>query len=98
MIMDSKYQIYKYLDEEKRIVGLTLDEFIPILLVFIIAFLAKLLLVGILVAAAIFSVMRSIKKKRGRCALLSLIYWNSNKSVGKLLFSAFPPSSKRYWI
>ena len=96
--MDSKYQIYKYLDEEKRLVGLPIDEVIPIGLVLIIAFLMKMLLVGILLAAAIFGAIRGLKKNRGRCALLSIIYWNGNDLVGKTIFRSFPPSSKRYWV
>lgn len=96
--MDSKYQIYKYLDEEKRIVGLTIDEVIPIGLALMIAFLMKVLLIGILMAAAIFSLVRRLKKNRGRCALLSVIYWNGNESVGKMIFHSFPPAVKRYWV
>lgn len=96
--MDSKYQIYKYLDEEKRIVGLTIDEVIPVGFVLIMAFLLKILLLGILMAAALFSLVRHLKKNRGRCALLSVIYWNTNETVGKMIFHSFPPASKRYWV
>lgn len=93
-----KYIIFKYLDEEKRILGLPLDEFIPIASLITFGFIAKFLLLGIFLSAALFGFMRSLKKNRGRCALLSIIYWNGNDSVGKTLFPSFPASSDRYWV
>lgn len=93
-----QYVIFKYLDEERRILGLPLDEFIPITLLIIFGFMTKLLIVGILASGLLFAFMRNLKKNRGRCALLSLIYWNGNESAGKTLFPSFPPSAERYWV
>lgn len=93
-----KYIILKYLDEERRILGLPIDEFIPITVIIVFGFIAKFLMLGILLSAVLFASVRSIKKNRGRCALMALIYWNGNESVGKTLFRSFPKSSDRYWI
>lgn len=93
-----KYLIFKYLDEETRFVGLPLDEFIPVVFFIVFGFVAKLLILGILFAASTVFFLKSLKKKRGRSALLYMIYWHGNESVGNTLFPSFPKSTERYFI
>lgn len=94
----NKYIIFKYLDEETRIVGLPLDEFIPVVIFIAFGFLSKLLMFGILCAALTVLFLKKLKRSRGKSALLAILYWHGNESVGKTIFPSFPKSTDRNFL
>lgn len=94
----NKYLIFKYLDEETRVIGLPLDEFIPAVLFVVFGFFVKILPLGILCAVASVMFLKHLKKNRGKSALLFILYWHGNEMVGKTLFPSFPKSTERDFI
>jgi conjugal transfer pilus assembly protein TraL len=95
-IETDQYKICKYLDEQYRIIGLPLDEFIPLAIILVMSFLFKLLIVGILLMVVCWRLMRHFKKGMGSAALLVSIYWHMCGS--QAAFRALPDSTKRYWV
>lgn len=95
---DKKYVILKFLDEEDKIMGLPIDEFIPILIIIITGFLCKFLLEAVLLAFLTMRFMRKIKRSKGKGFLFILAYWHGNEAVGKRLFPSFPKATERYFI
>lgn len=99
MSHENKYFICKKLDEPKRYVGLTIDEFIPIVSINIICFLLGNLVAGFALSAVVWLLLKHFKKGQGPCWLLNLLYWHLplHKLQG-LLFVKTPPSSNRHWL
>ena len=96
---DNKYYICKKIDEPKRYVGLTLDEFIPIIGISGICFLLGSLVTGFGLAAVVWLVIRHFKKGQGLGWFLNLLYWRLPlQYLGGVLFSKTPPSSARHWL
>ncbi|MCX7125446.1 MAG: type IV conjugative transfer system protein TraL [Gammaproteobacteria bacterium] len=73
---DKKYIILKFLDEEEKILGLPIDECIPVVGIIIIGFLAKFLIISIVLAFIVTKLMRRAKHSNGKGFLFVLAYWN----------------------
>lgn len=93
----NQYVICSCLDGDWRIMGLTLDELIPMLLFCLIGFLAKILMIMLVLAGAWYYGLRLLKKGQGSAALLLLFYRHASPEMAKSLFRAFPSYTKRYW-
>lgn len=93
-----KYVMLKYLDEEEKIMGLPVDEFIPVSLILLFSFICKILFVGLVLSFLTVKLMRHFKHNQGRGFLFIVCYWNLNAEVGKALFSSFPSATERYYI
>ena len=92
------YRIYKNIDKESRIVGLTLDEFIPVMSVLILGFVMKVLLLAMVASTVIVLLLRHVKKGRRGHFLLNLLYWYAPDFVVKHHFSVTPAAEKRFWL
>lgn len=94
----AKYIMLQYLDEEEKIIGLPIDEFIPSVCILVLSFICKMLLTGVIIAFVIIKIMRQLKRSQGKGFLFILAYWHGSEWVGKTLFQSFPKSTERYFI
>lgn len=96
---DAKYFICKKIDEPSRFFGLTLDEFIPILITIGICAFFGSLLTGFMLAAVVWFVIRHFKKGQGTNWFLNMLYWYLPLHLFHgVLFEKTPPSSVRHWL
>lgn len=99
MSNENKYFICKKLDEPKRYVGLTLDEFVPIALINGICFLLGSLVTGFAISGGVWLLLKHFKKGQGPGWFLNLLYWHLPLHYFQgLLFVRTPPSSLRHWL
>lgn len=96
--MTDKYRFPKCLDEEKRVVGLPLDEAIVVIGVFLVSFYLGMTVVGIVVAAAAWMGLRHLKKGENTFFLLYMSYWTLPKEISGVLFRKTPTSKIREWV
>lgn len=94
---ESMYLILRYLDEPKRILGLTMDDYLiggfTIFLVIVGSSKIVMALVGIGIRIGI----RKILKGKPPSHLLSLMYWYFPHVITNIFIKNLPPSYKRYW-
>ena len=99
MSNENKYFICKKIDEPKRYVGLTLDEFIPIVVIVSLCFFFGSLVTGFALAGIVWFVIRYFKKGQGPGWFLNVLYWHLPLHyLQGLLFVKTPPSSARHWL
>ena len=96
--MSDKYRFPKCLDEEKRIVGLPIDEAIVVIGIFLVSFYMGMTVVGIVVATLSWMGLRHVKKGENTFFLLFLGYWVLPKEISGVLFMKTPTSKIREWV
>jgi conjugal transfer pilus assembly protein TraL len=95
----NKYLICKKIDEPARFFGLTLDEFIPILITLIICTVLGSLITGFMLSGIVWFVVRHFKKGQGTSWFLNMLYWYLPLHFLRgVLFVKTPPSSARHWL
>ncbi len=90
-----RYQINRYLDEQRRLLGLALDECIPMIGLFVVCFFMKAMIIGLMLMALWLVLMRALKRGRGSAALFITWYWHMAGSAQ--LFRGLPNSTQRVW-
>ena len=99
MSNDNKYFICKRLDEPKRYVGLTLDEFVPIVIVNAVCFFLGSLVTGFALSGGLWLVLKHFKKGQGPGWFLNLLYWHLPlHHLQGVIFVKTPPASLRHWL
>ena len=99
MSNEHKYYICKKIDEPKRYVGLTIDEFVPIATIVSLCFFFGSLLTGFVLAGIVWLAIRHFKKGQGPSWFLNLLYWYlPTQHLQGILFVKTPPSSLRHWL
>jgi conjugal transfer pilus assembly protein TraL len=99
MSNEDKYFICKKIDEPVRLFGLTLDEFIPILITLGICTIFGSLITGFIFAGIVWFVIRNFKKGQGTSWFLNMLYWYLPlEFLRGVLFVKTPPSSARHWL
>lgn len=96
--MERDYRINHRLDSPWRILGMTLDEGIPAIAVFIVSFLLSHMYIGLVIAVAWISFLKRIKKGRSDYFFMSLVYWHCPASISRLFLTRTPPAEKRFWL
>lgn len=93
--MDEFY-IPKYLDLPTRILTLTIDEFIGVIITFaIFVFILKMQIIAIGACLLVFFLLKKLKGEKGPYVILHLMYWHLPPI---LKFKQIPPSYKRRFI
>jgi len=92
------YAIPKHLNKGKTLVGLPQTEVLPALIIFLVFFVAKHQLIGLVIGVTWFMGLRIIKTKYGDNIIPLALYWFGSKLVSRQLFKQAPPAHKRYWI
>ncbi|OGT93075.1 MAG: type IV conjugative transfer system protein TraL [Gammaproteobacteria bacterium RIFOXYB2_FULL_38_6] len=96
---ENKYFICRRIDEPKRYVSLTLDEFIPVIVLCAAGWFLGNLLIGIVLAFIAIVMIRHLKKGQGSRWLFNLLYWNLPMAkIKHTLFLKTPDSAKRHWL
>lgn len=96
---ENKYYICKKIDEPKRYVGLTLDEFIPTVAITALCFFLGSLLTGVVLAGVVWITIKHFKKGQGQGWFLNLLYWHLPLHyLRRILFVKTPASSERHWL
>ena len=91
------FKILRYLDEPKRILGLTIDEAsIGGVTIFLLMLCSHKFVVGIL-GAALYICLKYLKKGRYPSYLILLAYWHFPHQVMRFILPKLPKSHLRYW-
>lgn len=99
MSNEDKYFICKRIDEQKRYFGLTLDEFIPIVVVVGLCAFFGSMITGFVLAGLLWFTIRHFKKGQGTSWFLNMLYWHLPLHYLKgVLFLKTPLSSLRHWL
>ena len=99
MNSDAKYYLCKRIDEPTRYFGLTLDEFVPILLTISIGGFFGSLLTGFVLAGIVWFAIRHLKKGQGTSWFINVLYWYLPlEYLHGIFFIKTPPSSARHWL
>ena len=93
-----KYSFPKTLSEPKRVAVLTLDEFIPASMVFILAFFSGSVMGAVTGAALLVILIRFAKQGRKIGWVVSLSYWWLPSLVTRCFFRFLPDSSLRHMV
>ncbi|MEN4892372.1 type IV conjugative transfer system protein TraL [Erwinia billingiae] len=94
----SKYRFPKTLSEQRRLLGLPLDEAIPTFPIIIWGLFAHKQLFGLVAAVAVWFLIRSAKRGKGSMWLYNLMYWHFPTLLFRTVFKVIPDSSFRQWI
>lgn len=102
------YFFFQYINKEKRIIGLTLDIFIPAVIFAVVFFLALRRPLICVVCCVLWSgIITSLKKGKPPSHLLILAYWylpgirlkdRGGQINTKSIFGEIPPAEKVYWL
>lgn len=93
----NRYEFPATLSDEKRYVGLPLDELVVCLPLALLAIFANMWIFGPTLAAAYIG-MRHLKKGKGSSYLINLAYWFLPTTLMRFFISVLPESFKRHWV
>ncbi|MBN3262965.1 type IV conjugative transfer system protein TraL [Pectobacterium brasiliense] len=94
---DDRYYFPETLNQQERIIGLPIDEFIvvaPLLLAGVVYNMSTVLSV---IAGLLWLSIRYLKKGQGSYWLLNFCYWHLPYFIFKIIFRQIPDSSFRHW-
>lgn len=95
---DPMFNFLRYLDEPKRVMGLTLDDCIIGGLGLLLAMVGRhLILIGLL-SFGIRTFVKRLKKGRAPSYLIELMYWYLPHPISRIFLKSLPASYKRYWM
>lgn len=92
------FNFLRYLDEPKRVMGLTLDDCIIGGLGLFLAMVGRHpILIGLL-SFGVRTFIKRLKKGRAPSYLIELMYWYLPHPISRILLKRLPASYKRYWM
>ncbi|MEQ9883229.1 type IV conjugative transfer system protein TraL [Pectobacterium brasiliense] len=94
---DDKYYFPETLNQQERIIGLPVDEFIVVAPLLIAGIVYNMSTVLSVVAGLLWLLIRYLKKGQGSYWLLNFCYWRLPYFVFKITFRQIPDSSFRHW-
>ena len=94
---ERKYYICHLIDQQMRIVGLPVDEAVPIAVIMGLGFLFGQLVFALLAAIGFWALIRHLKKGQGSSFLFNALYWFLPGDIMSAVFKKLPSSSIRYW-
>lgn len=96
MSSQERYYMPKHLDEPMKLFLLPLDEFLALAIPFVlIGFFCRNMVLGLLLGAILFWLIRIVKKDQGQHYLVNLVYWYLPEVIR---FRATPPSHIRHYL
>lgn len=93
-----RYHINQRLDEPRRVIGMTLDEGVPMIALFILGFLIHFPVAGLIASAGAVALIKWVKRGQGTYFLLNICYWHSIHWVSRGVLIKIPPAEKRFWL
>ena len=94
----SLYLVPKTLDNSVRLLGLTLDEFVPAVFLGLIFFILGKVMLSIALPVLAVVLTKLLKKGQGSSWLINVFYWYFPKTFMKLMLRKTPPSENREYI
>jgi len=94
---EAKYKICRLVDQQIRIVGLPIDEALPVGILCGVGLFVGQLLVMMVIAVVYWFTIRHFKKGQGSSFLLNVLYWFLPGVIMSAVFKTLPTSSIRYW-
>ncbi|MCF6768386.1 type IV conjugative transfer system protein TraL [Thiotrichales bacterium 19S11-10] len=91
------YRVSRYLNQPKRILGCTMDEFIPGAFVLFLGFISAYMFIGLIMTFIWIFSIKTLKKRFGSAFILTGIYWYCPKAISKQFFKQSPPSEYKFW-
>lgn len=95
---EKRYRIPERLDEPTRIVGMTMDEFIPSVGLFSYFFFSGEQLTAIVTFLISIVGLKLLKRGKGGGWLMNLCYWYMPKDISKSFIKHTPASQSREYI
>lgn len=95
---NSFYAVSRFLNQPRRILGCTMDEFLPALLVGFAGFIFGFALYALLFIAAWVLSLKGLKSRYGMNIVMITIYWYCPKEITQGIFKETPPSDYKYWL
>ena len=92
------YLVPKTLDAPARVLGLSLDEFIPALLLGGFFCLLGKLILAMIVSAVVVVLVKGLKRGQGSSWLLNLCYWYFPHCLMQGILRSTPPSQQRDYL
>lgn len=93
-----QYHFPETLNQQKRIIGLPPEETFVIVACAGIGLLCDMFIVMLFVAAALWLLIRHLKKGQGTWWLLNLLYWYLPTALLRVQFRRVPDSGNRHWM
>jgi len=93
-----QYKFPETLNQQKRLGGLPTEEAVLILACAGIGLLCDLFIVMLIVAGALWLLVRHLKKGQGTWWLMNLLYWYLPTALLRLQFRRVPDSGNRHWM
>lgn len=94
----SLYLVPSSLDAPTRIIGLTLDEFVPTFSLAVFFFILGERIFAILIPAIVFAITKLLKQGQGSAWLINICYWYFPRWLVGGLFRRTPASEDREYI
>ncbi|QHP82823.1 MULTISPECIES: type IV conjugative transfer system protein TraL [Pectobacterium] len=94
---NDKYYFPETLNQQERIIGLPIDEFLVVAPLLISGIVYNMSTVLSIVAGLLWLLIRYLKKGQGSYWLLNFCYWHLPYFVFKITFRQIPDSSFRHW-
>lgn len=92
------YHITRHLDAPKRVLSLTLDEFVIAALVMMLLISVSQKLLVVVIGSGLVFLLRVIKRGKSPRYLLLLMYWFLPYSIMKYFLPRLPASNLRLWL
>ena len=92
------FSIPHYIDQGRVIMGFPADEIVPALALFFLFAMKNFLVTGIFSAAALFIVIRKIKRIKGENVIALTFFWFAPDKLSPSFFKRTPTSDKKYWL
>ncbi|AOE42642.1 conjugal transfer pilus assembly protein TraL [Pantoea sp. AN62] len=93
-----QYQFPETLNQQKRLAGLPTEEAVLIIACGVIGFFCDMFIVMLIVAGALWLLVRHLKKGQGTWWLMNLLYWYLPTALLRLQFRRVPDSGNRHWM
>lgn len=91
------YRFPQMLTEQRRVIGLPLDEVIPVSVIVLWCIWINKPLFGFIIAGIIWFLLRKVKRGKGSRWLYNMMYWYLPTELFRVVFRHIPASNFRQW-
>jgi conjugal transfer pilus assembly protein TraL len=95
---DSFYSVSRFLNEPRRILGCTMDEFLPAFLVGFMGFVGGFSFYALLFVMVWVLSLKALKSRYGMNIVMITIYWYCPREISQSIFKETPPSDYKFWL
>jgi conjugal transfer pilus assembly protein TraL len=95
---DDFYRVSRYLNKPRYIMGCTMDEFIPAVILILTGLILSWLFSSLLLASVWIFSIKFLKRKYGAAFLMVGWYWHTSAALSRNVFPHTPPSEYKFWL